>query len=366
MSDHEGEGSIHNREEEAGAEAAAPITVNVTTNVPLLTPEKFNFKNPDGWQKWKRRFEQFLSASGLSSKEDERKASTLLYCLGEEAENVLTSTNITEAQRKSYSLPWMFIDPLYQLPSAILYLTPSTPSPIQGFGQHNTWSLLGMFGQESTKTSGSGLSRAFTAREPKSKGTPSHHSQPDVRFDQFHIDLVDPLPPSQGFTHILTCIDRFTWWPEAIPISDITAESVAQAFVRGWIARFGVPSTITTDRGRQFESALWSNLMQLLGSKRIHILFHRQLKASLKCHLNPSHWTKALPMVLLGIRTGSPAHQELVYGTTLRLHSWSSQLRYQTQNRKPYNFLHICICQTRYSQEATATSLRWTLQSLTT
>ena len=59
----------------------------------------------------------------------------------------------------------------------------------------------------------------------------------------------------------------FHSWPEAIPISDIKAETVAQAFLSGWIACFGVPSTIITDRGRQFESQLWSNLMSLFGSK---------------------------------------------------------------------------------------------------
>lgn len=44
---------------------------------------------------------------------------------------------------------------------------------------------------------------------------------------------------------------------------NITAETVAQAFVRGWISF--VLSTITTDRGAQFESSLWSELMRLLG-----------------------------------------------------------------------------------------------------
>ena len=50
---------------------------------------------------------------------------------------------------------------------------------------------------------------------------------------------------------------------------DITAETVARAFIGSWIARFGVPSTVSTERGRQFDSNLWTELMHLLGSKRI-------------------------------------------------------------------------------------------------
>ena len=84
---------------------------------------------------------------------------------------------------------------------------------------------------------------------------------PDERFDMMHIDIVGPLPPSNGFGYILTCIDWFTWWPEAILITDITAEVVARAFVGSWIARFGVSSTISTDRGRQFDLFLWNELI---------------------------------------------------------------------------------------------------------
>ena len=130
--------------------------------------------------------------------------------------------------------------------------------------------------------------------------------------------------------------DRFTRWPEAFPIPDITADTVAQAFVSGWISRFGVPSTITTDRGQQFESSLWKHLMRLLGTHRIRTTayhpianglverFHRQLKGAMKCLPDTTHWTKALPLILLGIRTTFKQDcrctaAELVYGTTLRL-----------------------------------------------
>ena len=159
---------------------------------------------------------------------------------------------------------------------------------------------------------------------------------PGARFNEVYIDIVGPLPPAQGFTYILTCIDHFTRWPEAIPITNITAHTVAHAFIHGWIFRFGVPSTVTTDRGRQFKSALWSQLMQLLGCKCICTtsyhpaanglieLFHHQLKTSLKAYPNPTHWIDSLPIVLLGVRTQLKddlhcTSAELVYGTTLHL-----------------------------------------------
>jgi len=55
------------------------------------------------WPKWWSRFEQYRVASVLSKESEERQVSTLLYCLGEEAEDILDTTGISVEHRKQYS-----------------------------------------------------------------------------------------------------------------------------------------------------------------------------------------------------------------------------------------------------------------------
>ena len=55
------------------------------------------------WQRWICQFEQFCLASGLSAESNERQVSTLLYCLGQDADEILVSTGITTEERKTYS-----------------------------------------------------------------------------------------------------------------------------------------------------------------------------------------------------------------------------------------------------------------------
>ncbi|KAL5503067.1 hypothetical protein EMCRGX_G009958, partial [Ephydatia muelleri] len=71
-------------------------------DIRLQPPEAFDFKNPDDWTRWKRRFEQFRIASSLDTQSDSKQVSMLLYSMGEEAEVVLVSTGITDEERKSY------------------------------------------------------------------------------------------------------------------------------------------------------------------------------------------------------------------------------------------------------------------------
>ena len=72
----------------------------MVTSLQLKPPDNFDFSKPDTWQKWKKQFEQFRVASGLKEESDPRQVSTLLYCMGEEAESVLSSTDIKDDKVK--------------------------------------------------------------------------------------------------------------------------------------------------------------------------------------------------------------------------------------------------------------------------
>ena len=162
-------------------------------------------------------------------------------------------------------------------------------------------------------------------------------SQPDARFEQIHLDIVGPLPPCDNNIYVLTIIDRFTRWPEAIPVPDVTAETVCRSIFTNWISRFGCPSIITTDQGPQLRSALFAEFSRILGTNKVQTTayhpqangiierFHRHLKSALKAH-ETENWSEVLPVVLLGIRTAikedlQTSSAELVYGTTLKLPS---------------------------------------------
>nr|VZI32676.1 unnamed protein product [Spirometra erinaceieuropaei] len=98
---------------------------------------------------------------------------------------------------------------------------------------------------------------------------PSTFAVADVRFNHVHLDLFGPLPPSHEYTHILTAVDRLTRWSIAVPISDTLAENIAIVFLSRWMSTFGVPATLTTDCGSQFQASLFREFTRLPGYAHI-------------------------------------------------------------------------------------------------
>ena len=94
----------------AGSSATA-TTVERGENLPpaaatfqISTPEPFCFTRPQEWPKWIRRFERFRIASGLVSRGEEVQVNTLIYAMGDEADDILRAFTLSEEDRKSYAI----------------------------------------------------------------------------------------------------------------------------------------------------------------------------------------------------------------------------------------------------------------------
>ncbi|UYV63647.1 hypothetical protein LAZ67_2005162 [Cordylochernes scorpioides] len=81
-------------------------TKTVSGDVPItnaLPPEPFNFSNPGDWPKWIRRFERFRQASGLINNPENEQVNMLVYCMGDNADDILLSCKIASDQLENYN-----------------------------------------------------------------------------------------------------------------------------------------------------------------------------------------------------------------------------------------------------------------------
>lgn len=75
---------------------------------------------------------------------------------------------------------------------------------------------------------------------------------PDRSFEQFGADLVGPLTVSASGNHyIMVITDATTKWPEAYPIPNKEASTVARVLIK-LICRYSSIKVLITDQGREF------------------------------------------------------------------------------------------------------------------
>ena len=69
-----------------------------TLGAQVSPPEPFSFNKPEQWCRWIRRFERYVVASGLADKGEEAKLNTLIYCMGDEADDILRSFTYADGE----------------------------------------------------------------------------------------------------------------------------------------------------------------------------------------------------------------------------------------------------------------------------
>ena len=157
-------------------------------------------------------------------------------------------------------------------------------------------------------------------------------------FSRVSIDLIGPITPATDAGHrfILTLIDNATRWPEAVPLKNISAETVAEALFNIF-TRLGIPDQILSDLGSQFTSNIMQELFQLFAIRHLKTSpYHAQtngmverLNGTLKQMLKrvaldrPKDWHRYLPACLFSYREATQEATgfspfELLFGRTPR------------------------------------------------
>ena len=158
-------------------------------------------------------------------------------------------------------------------------------------------------------------------------------------MERIAIDVLGPLPTTEaGNKYVLVIADYFTKWVEAYPIPNQEALTVAELLVKEFICRFGAPLLIHSDQGRNFESALFAEMCQLLGIKKTRTTpyhpqsdgmverFNRTLEMQLSkfADYNQRDWDQHIPFLLMAYRSAihdttgcSPA--KMMLGRELKL-----------------------------------------------
>lgn len=87
--------------------------------------------------------------------------------------------------------------------------------------------------------------------------------------ERIALDIVGPLLLSnEGNRYILVVSDYFTKWPEAYPLSNQEATTVAEVLVKEFVSPLGVPRELHSDQGHNFESSVFQEMCRLLGIKK--------------------------------------------------------------------------------------------------
>jgi ABC-type sulfate transport system substrate-binding protein len=137
---------------------------------------------------------------------------------------------------------------------------------------------------------------------PPRSGNPSQftkliaHTWPLQRWG---LDIVGPLPTAQGnlkFTFV--AVEYFTKWIEARAVSTITSKTAQKFFWQNIVCRFGVPSELTVDNGKQFDSQDFRDFCFSIGTKLAFALVYHPQSNGVVEHANDKIFTTIKKMLL--------------------------------------------------------------------
>ncbi|GFV98519.1 retrovirus-related Pol polyprotein from transposon 412 [Trichonephila clavipes] len=180
--------------------------------------------------------------------------------------------------------------------------------------------------------------------------------RPELPFVIVNIDVIGPIQPPSGRGHkyVLCMMDQHTRWPEAVPLTSLTAKNACDSLLQIF-SRTGIPSISASDQGTNFKSALTQEFTKRIGSsprfscpgypasnglverwnKVLKDMIHHVIRE------DPRSWDRQLPFLLFAYRevpntTTGVSPFRLLYGREARgplailKSSWAGEIHLPT------------------------------------
>lgn len=88
-------------------------------------------------------------------------------------------------------------------------------------------------------------------------------------FAKWGVDFIGPLPKGRANAYFaIVAIDYFTKWVEAEPLAKITEANTSKFLWKNVISRFGIPHSLVSDNGKQFDNRKVRDLCDELGIRK--------------------------------------------------------------------------------------------------
>jgi hypothetical protein len=145
-----------------------------------------------------------------------------------------------------------------------------------------------------------------TATKPRIPVKPIESSSP---HEILNVDVIGPMPVSQGQKFILVAIDHFSKYGFAVPVSHVNGQTV-QGFMKQIITDHGKWKSVVTDNAKVFTGKIFSNFLKRSGIEVRHISprhpeangaverFVRTIRQLLRKNSSESNWAQDLSTVI--------------------------------------------------------------------
>lgn len=202
---------------------------------------------------------------------------------------------------------------------------------------------------------------------------------PSHPWSEISMDLVGPLPKSDGYDAILVVVDCFSKMAHFILATmNLTSDGLVKLFVNHIFSKHGIPEKVVSDRGSIFISEWWREFTKLAGMSMVYsspyhpqtdgqterVNQHLEQYLSLYTSYNMDDWSQLLPWAEFAYNN-SPSHTtklspfEVLYGCNIRFDfagiegrlEAAKESRVDTQIFERYRRIAECI---RWANEQSA------------